>query len=181
MHDESTSLRVIVHETMHKQARYQAGAVNLSSSPSHAIACVRSAPHISIDGCKPPQNAGRSGLPKMRHRLSSASCTQRTPAGLPLGMPGIGLVIDGAVQQAPQPLRQASGEVERVMASLEGWRAGRGEPSSISFMLRHADCVSPKANAPAATAGAFGESGKNQDRAADEYACNWSKPARPAL
>lgn len=75
----------------------------------------------------------------MRHRLSSASCTQRTPAGLPLGMPGIGLVIDGAVQQAPQPLRQASGEVEKVMASLEGWRAGRGEPSSISFMLRHAD------------------------------------------
>lgn len=30
---------------------------------------------------------------------------QGTPAGLPFGMPGIGDVIDGAVQQAPQPLR----------------------------------------------------------------------------
>jgi hypothetical protein len=27
---------------------------------------------------------------------------QGTPAGLPAGMPGIGLAIDGAVQQAPQ-------------------------------------------------------------------------------
>jgi len=42
----------------------------------------------------------------MRQRLSSASCTQRTPAGLPCGMPGIGLVIEGAVQQAPQWSRQ---------------------------------------------------------------------------
>jgi oxygen-independent coproporphyrinogen-3 oxidase len=27
---------------------------------------------------------------------------QRTPAGLPPGMPGIGLEIDGAMQHAPQ-------------------------------------------------------------------------------
>jgi len=27
---------------------------------------------------------------------------QRTPAGLPLGMPGIGLVMEGAMQHAPQ-------------------------------------------------------------------------------
>jgi len=27
---------------------------------------------------------------------------QRTPAGLPSGMPGIGLLIEGAMQQAPQ-------------------------------------------------------------------------------
>lgn len=26
-----------------------------------------------------------------------------TPAGLPFGMPGIALVIDGAMQHAPQP------------------------------------------------------------------------------
>jgi hypothetical protein len=32
---------------------------------------------------------------------------QRTPAGFPSGMPGIGLVIDGAMQQAPQPGRHA--------------------------------------------------------------------------
>ena len=31
---------------------------------------------------------------------------QRTPAGLPLGMPGIGDVIEGAVQHAPHPARQ---------------------------------------------------------------------------
>lgn len=29
--------------------------------------------------------------------------TQITPAGLPFGMPGNGDVIDGAMQQAPQP------------------------------------------------------------------------------
>jgi len=33
---------------------------------------------------------------------------QRTPAGLPSGMPGMGDEMDGAMQQAPQPLRQAS-------------------------------------------------------------------------
>jgi hypothetical protein len=32
---------------------------------------------------------------------------QRTPAGLPCGMPGIGDEIEGAMQQAPQPGRQS--------------------------------------------------------------------------
>ena len=35
---------------------------------------------------------------------------QRTPAGLPSGMPGIGLLIDGAMQQAAQEGRQFMGE-----------------------------------------------------------------------
>ncbi|EQL87215.1 hypothetical protein D052_3683 [Vibrio parahaemolyticus 10290] len=35
------------------------------------------------------------------------SCTQRTPAGLPLGIPGIGEEILGAIQQAPHPNRQS--------------------------------------------------------------------------
>ena len=70
------------------------------------MACARLFPHMSTEGCRPAQKAGRSGCPKIRQRLSSASCTQRTPAGLPLGMPGIGLVIEGAVQQAPQWSRQ---------------------------------------------------------------------------
>ncbi len=52
--------------------------------------------------------AGRSGWPNIAQRLSSVSCAQRIPAGLPLGMPGIGELIDGAMQQAPQPARQAS-------------------------------------------------------------------------
>jgi hypothetical protein len=43
----------------------------------------------------------------MRQRASSASCTQRTPAGLPPGMPGMGELMEGAMQQAPQPGRQS--------------------------------------------------------------------------
>jgi hypothetical protein len=42
----------------------------------------------------------------MRHWLSASSCTHRTPAGLPCGIPGIGEVIEGAMQQAPQFGRQ---------------------------------------------------------------------------
>jgi len=59
----------------------------------------------------------------MRQRLASSSCTQRTPAGLLMpsisGMPGMGELIDGAMQQAPQPGRQARVSfmgVERVPA-----------------------------------------------------------------
>ncbi|MDP3032566.1 MAG: hypothetical protein Q8N33_10870 [Rhodocyclaceae bacterium] len=53
------------------------------------------------------QTAGRSGRPKMRQRCCASSWTQRTPAGLPCSMPGIGEVIDGAVQHAPQSGRQS--------------------------------------------------------------------------
>jgi len=45
--------------------------------------------------------------------MSASSWTQGTPAGLPWGIPGIGLVIDGAMQQAPQPGRQ-------IAVALEG-------------------------------------------------------------
>jgi hypothetical protein len=48
---------------------------------------------------------GRSGLPKIKQALSTLNCTQRTPAGLPLGMPGMGDEMDGAMQHAPQPKR----------------------------------------------------------------------------
>jgi hypothetical protein len=41
----------------------------------------------------------------MLHRFSTESCTQRSPAGLPSGMPGIGELMEGAMQQAPQPSR----------------------------------------------------------------------------
>ena len=53
------------------------------------------------------QNAGRSGLPNNAQRMSGRSWLQGTPAGLPCGMPGIGEVIDGAIQQAPQLGRQS--------------------------------------------------------------------------
>ena len=100
------------------------GAVSRSSSSSQRTACSRLLPHISSDGCKPPQNAGRSGRPKILQRLSSASCTQRTPAGFPSGMPGIGLVMDGAVQQAPQEGRHA-----RVAEGDMGFQASGEEPT----------------------------------------------------
>src|SRR3989304_3858955 len=44
----------------------------------------------------------------MRQRLSGLSSIHRTPAGLPLGMPGIGDEIDSAIQQAPQPILQST-------------------------------------------------------------------------
>jgi hypothetical protein len=39
-------------------------------------------------------------------RSSSSSWIHRTPAGFPAGIPGIGVEMDGAVQQAPQRSRQ---------------------------------------------------------------------------
>jgi hypothetical protein len=64
--------------------------------------CSRVSPHISILGCKLAQNAGRSALPKILQQFWLSKFTQRSPAGLPLGIPGMGLLIDGAVQHAPQ-------------------------------------------------------------------------------
>jgi hypothetical protein len=46
------------------------------------------------------------GWPKIMQRLASSNCTQRTPAGLPCGMPGMAELMDGAMQQAPQVGRQ---------------------------------------------------------------------------
>lgn len=83
------------------------GAVAVSIAVRNRRACSRVSPHISRFACSPAQTAGRSGLPKMRQRLASSSCMQRTPAGLPCGMPGMGEVIDGAIQQAAQPERQS--------------------------------------------------------------------------
>jgi hypothetical protein len=70
------------------KAGTQEGAVAASSCCSQRMACSRLLPHISADGCRPPQKAGRSGRPKIRQRLSSASWMQRTPAGLPCGVRG---------------------------------------------------------------------------------------------
>jgi hypothetical protein len=49
----------------------------------------------------------------MAQRKSAKSCTQRTPAGLPNGMPGIGDDIEGAIQQAPHPARQSIAQHNR--------------------------------------------------------------------
>jgi hypothetical protein len=49
------------------------------------------------------------------------------PAGFPFGMPGIGELIEGAVQQAPQPGRQLAGADEE---SIEV-NTGVGQRNSI--------------------------------------------------
>jgi hypothetical protein len=51
----------------------------------------------------------------MAQRKSAKSCTQRTPAGLPNGMPGIGDDIEGAMQQAPHPARQFIAQHNRTI------------------------------------------------------------------
>jgi hypothetical protein len=53
-------------------------------------------------------------VPHTRHRLLSSRLTQRTPAGFPCGIPGRGLEIEGATQQAPQPGRQSIPKVYRT-------------------------------------------------------------------
>jgi hypothetical protein len=52
------------------------------------------------------------------------SWTQRTPAGLPWGMPGMGEEIDRAMQQAPQPGRQSM----RVIVLECGMKVKLGGP-----------------------------------------------------
>jgi len=73
-------------------------------------------PHISVAAFNDLQNAGRSGFPNSLQRRLSSSCTQATPAGFPCGMPGIGEVIEGAMQQAPQRARQAKTDGVMVAA-----------------------------------------------------------------
>ncbi len=85
---------------------YTRGQVASSKRVNHASACSRDSPHISAEGCNPPQKAGRSGLPNTLQRNASSSCTHGTPAGLPCGMPGRGEVMEGAMQQAAQEGRQ---------------------------------------------------------------------------
>ncbi len=84
-----------------------AGRVASSSHRSQASACSRLSPHISVEGLSPPQQRGRSGWSKIAQRKSSVSWLQRVPAGLPFGMPGIGVEMDRAIQQAPHPGRHS--------------------------------------------------------------------------
>lgn len=82
------------------------GSVLVSSSARIWSACSLLLPHMDSVGLREAQTVGRPGIPNSRQRLASSSCTQRTPAGLPWGMPGIGLEMEGAMQHAPHPLRQ---------------------------------------------------------------------------
>ncbi len=82
--------------------RHYTGCVARSSCVNQFIACSRDVPHISAEGCNPPQKAGRCGWPNTLQRSSSSSWVHGIPAGLPCGMPGRGEVMEGAMQQAAQ-------------------------------------------------------------------------------
>jgi hypothetical protein len=47
---------------------------------------------------------------------------QRTPPGLPRGIPGIGEEIDSAMQQAPQPARHSIGGISGIRDGNDGNR-----------------------------------------------------------
>lgn len=75
------------------------------------MACGAESPHMVGEGRRLLHTAGRSERPKIMHRILASSWMQGTPAGLltPLmtGIPGIGLEMEGAVQQAPHLGRQS--------------------------------------------------------------------------
>jgi hypothetical protein len=58
-------------------------------------------------GRKLAHTTGRSGRPNKAQRMSGSSCTHGIPAGLPCGIPGIGELMLGAIQHAPQFNRQS--------------------------------------------------------------------------
>jgi len=82
-------------------------------------------PHISRLGCRLLHTGGRSSRPKIRQRLSSVNWAQRSPAGFPRSMPGIGEEMDGAMQQAAQPMRHSISEygLTAQVARPGRWRA----------------------------------------------------------
>jgi hypothetical protein len=61
--------------------------------------------------------------------LSGDSCTHLTPAGFPSGIPGIHDESDGAIQQAPHPVRQVIFSVTAILfmvVSARGNGSGNG-------------------------------------------------------
>jgi hypothetical protein len=98
------------------------------------MASLRWWPHISAVGRSDKHTAGRSGWPNSRQRSASSSCTQRTPAGLPCGMPGMAELMEGAVQQAPQAGRQfIAGNATAARSFVGSVRGGTGS--------KHRRCV----------------------------------------
>jgi hypothetical protein len=88
-------------------------------------------PHISSLGRKLVQTCGRSAQPKIRHLLSFVNCKQRTPAGFPADIPGIGEEIDGAIQQAAQPARHSIFNISDTITN--GAESVDSAPFYISF------------------------------------------------
>src|ERR1700720_4192897 len=71
----------------------------------------------------------------MRQRLSASSWMQRTPAGLPPGIPGIGEEMEGAIQHAPQPAPQSMswrGRAPALGRCVAGIAVPTGAPAGIA-------------------------------------------------
>jgi len=90
------------HHSIHLSRQMYQGRVRTSNTVKYASASSRLAPHISFVGRRLEHTSGRSARPKIAQRISGKSCTQGIPAGLPCGMPGIGELMLGATQHAPQ-------------------------------------------------------------------------------
>jgi hypothetical protein len=89
------------------------------------MAAAASCRHMSGSGASERHTSGRVGWPNSRQRWWASSWMQRTPAGLPEGMPGIGDEIEGAMQHAPQPGRQSMADCLcrlRPAADRDVWR-----------------------------------------------------------
>ncbi|MBX3751142.1 MAG: NACHT domain-containing protein, partial [Opitutaceae bacterium] len=102
---------IIASRLRDRHFKYPHGFVSASRAARYSSASSRLERHIVSVGRRLMQKAGRSGLPKRAQRRSGRSCTQGMPAGLPWGMPGIGEVIEGAMQQAAQFGRQSMAEL----------------------------------------------------------------------
>ena len=100
--------------------RAGSGAVSASSRCSQAKAWLRLLPHISADGRSDAHTAGRSGWPNSLQRHCRSSCTQATPAGLPWGMPGMAVLMEGAMQQAAQVGRHGAEPGDAGLAAGKG-------------------------------------------------------------
>ena len=119
------------------------GRVMRSRRSNPAIASAAFWPHMSGVGRRELHTAGRSGRPNKRQRNCSSSCTHGTPAGLPSGMPGMGELIDGAMQQAAQWGRQCIGrrgaaplrQIATACARIQAARASSLKSSAASASM----------------------------------------------
>lgn len=108
------------------------------------IASSLESPQVSGEGLNPAQTAGLSALWNNPHRFSLVRCAQGTPAGLPAGIPCIGLLIEMATQHAPHFLHSITGDINlslrhgelmpapepaaRFRDILPGKHSSRGQP-----------------------------------------------------
>ena len=81
------------------------------------------------------QTAGRWLLPNKVHRRWASKCPQGTPAGLPCGCAGVGLLMDGAMQQAAQFGRQAIGVDDMVELSVMRLSPARAREAQVARSL----------------------------------------------